>query len=86
MPFLLLRLVFTVSFTVGVVTRDKVKRLGAEFTAFTVSQKILILSATMKCTLTNTVILLTWIGARPVEDTYILTGQILTTLHFYTTW
>nr|YP_009471359.1 cytochrome b [Sibylla pretiosa]AVE15494.1 cytochrome b [Sibylla pretiosa] len=28
------------------------------------------------------VILLTWIGARPVEDPYILTGQILTTLYF----
>lgn len=33
-------------------------------------------------TITNTVILLTWIGARPVEDPYILTGQILTTLYF----
>nr|WNL54184.1 cytochrome b [Microcerotermes aff. subinteger] len=33
-------------------------------------------------TMTNTVILLTWIGARPVEDPYILTGQILTTLYF----
>nr|ASY98105.1 cytochrome b [Blepharopsis mendica] len=29
-----------------------------------------------------TVILLTWIGARPVEDPYILTGQILTILYF----
>nr|AFQ62288.1 cytochrome b [Parocyusa longitarsis] len=28
------------------------------------------------------VILLTWIGARPVEDPYILTGQILTLLYF----
>nr|ANS72684.1 cytochrome b [Globospongicola spinulatus] len=28
------------------------------------------------------VILLTWIGARPVEDPYILTGQILTILYF----
>uniref|UniRef100_A0AB39U335 Cytochrome b n=1 Tax=Anomala xantholoma TaxID=3240852 RepID=A0AB39U335_9SCAR len=28
------------------------------------------------------VILLTWIGARPVEDPYILTGQILTMLYF----
>lgn len=26
--------------------------------------------------------LLTWIGARPVEDPYILTGQILTVLYF----
>nr|URH16954.1 cytochrome b [Mimeutermes sorex] len=33
-------------------------------------------------TMTNTVILLTWIGARPVEDPYITTGQILTTLYF----
>nr|WHM51808.1 cytochrome b [Anacanthotermes sp.] len=30
----------------------------------------------------NTVILLTWIGARPVEEPYIITGQILTTLYF----
>nr|UQJ73329.1 cytochrome b [Potthastia sp. 2XL] len=28
------------------------------------------------------VILLTWIGARPVEDPYILTGQILTVVYF----
>nr|YP_009250673.1 cytochrome b [Heterotermes platycephalus]AMX23002.1 cytochrome b [Heterotermes platycephalus] len=33
-------------------------------------------------TMTNTVILLTWIGARPVEEPYILTGQILTVLYF----
>nr|URH16812.1 cytochrome b [Nasutitermes corniger] len=33
-------------------------------------------------TMTNTVILLTWIGARPVEDPYVLTGQILTTIYF----
>nr|UQJ75129.1 cytochrome b [Calcaritermes cf. nigriceps] len=33
-------------------------------------------------TMTNTVILLTWIGARPVEDPYILTGQVLTILYF----
>nr|QXI86628.1 cytochrome b [Astalotermes sp. E JRA-2021a] len=32
--------------------------------------------------MTNTVILLTWIGARPVEEPYIMTGQILTTLYF----
>nr|UZC33345.1 cytochrome b [Mastotermes darwiniensis] len=30
----------------------------------------------------NIVILLTWIGARPVEDPYIMTGQILTILYF----
>nr|YP_010470986.1 cytochrome b [Allogalathea elegans]UVF62815.1 cytochrome b [Allogalathea elegans] len=29
-----------------------------------------------------TIILLTWIGARPVEDPYTLTGQILTILYF----
>nr|URX52940.1 cytochrome b [Cryptotermes cynocephalus] len=32
--------------------------------------------------MSNTVFLLTWIGARPVEDPYILTGQILTVLYF----
>jgi len=32
--------------------------------------------------LVNTVILLTWIGARPVEDPYIITGQILTVVYF----
>lgn len=30
----------------------------------------------------TTVILLTWIGARPVEDPYIITGQILTVVYF----
>nr|ARH54817.1 cytochrome b [Trigonopterus sp. 5 AH-2016] len=30
----------------------------------------------------STVLLLTWIGARPVEDPYILTGQILTLMYF----
>nr|YP_010535011.1 cytochrome b [Meloe proscarabaeus]UYA96978.1 cytochrome b [Meloe proscarabaeus] len=32
--------------------------------------------------LVTTIVLLTWIGARPVEDPYILTGQILTILYF----
>nr|AEH05042.1 cytochrome b [Plutella xylostella] len=30
----------------------------------------------------STVMLLTWIGARPVEEPYIITGQILTVLYF----
>nr|QLY90238.1 cytochrome b [Simulium lundstromi] len=30
----------------------------------------------------GTVILLTWIGARPVEDPYVLTGQLLTVIYF----
>nr|YP_010895013.1 cytochrome b [Caliprobola speciosa]WJW73526.1 cytochrome b [Caliprobola speciosa] len=33
-------------------------------------------------TMTTIVILLTWIGARPVEDPYIIVGQILTILYF----
>nr|AXS66099.1 cytochrome b [Megacyllene sp. KM-2017] len=32
--------------------------------------------------MTSTIILLTWIGARPVEDPYIITGQILTVVYF----
>nr|YP_010620965.1 cytochrome b [Hebardina concinna]WAX39309.1 cytochrome b [Hebardina concinna] len=32
--------------------------------------------------MTTIVILLTWVGARPVEDPYIITGQILTVLYF----
>lgn len=32
--------------------------------------------------ITCTIIILTWIGARPVEDPYILTGQILTVNYF----
>nr|QDP18065.1 cytochrome b [Phymateus morbillosus] len=33
-------------------------------------------------TMVTVVILLTWIGKRPVEEPYILTGQILTTIYF----
>nr|APX39205.1 cytochrome b [Crepidodera aurata] len=33
--------------------------------------------------LLSIIILLTWIGARPVEDPYILTGQILTVTYFF---
>nr|WAX39166.1 cytochrome b [Anaplecta sp. 4 ZQW-2020] len=32
--------------------------------------------------MTNIVILLTWIGARPVEDPYVITGQYLTVMYF----
>nr|WES82294.1 cytochrome b [Zootermopsis angusticollis] len=32
--------------------------------------------------MTNTVMLLTWIGARPVEEPYIITGQMLTIMYF----
>nr|YP_008757593.1 cytochrome b [Parajapyx emeryanus]AEV44858.1 cytochrome b [Parajapyx emeryanus] len=32
--------------------------------------------------LVTTVLLLTWIGARPVEEPYLMTGQILTVLYF----
>nr|YP_009525776.1 cytochrome b [Belzebub intermedius]AXS67630.1 cytochrome b [Belzebub intermedius] len=32
--------------------------------------------------LVSTVFLLTWIGARPVEDPYVITGQVLTVIYF----
>nr|YP_010254536.1 cytochrome b [Lysmata debelius]QUA00606.1 cytochrome b [Lysmata debelius] len=40
------------------------------------------LNQIMFWSLVATVMLLTWIGARPVEDPYILTGQILTVIYF----
>nr|ATO88577.1 cytochrome b [Ducetia japonica] len=40
------------------------------------------LNQIMFWSMVSIVILLTWIGARPVEDPYILTGQILTVLYF----
>nr|YP_002860169.1 cytochrome b [Davidius lunatus]ACB48051.1 cytochrome b [Davidius lunatus] len=33
-------------------------------------------------TMVGTILLLTWIGARPVEDPYIITGQVLTIVYF----
>lgn len=33
-------------------------------------------------TIVRIILILTWIGARPVEDPYILTGQLLTTFYF----
>nr|BBN23594.1 apocytochrome b [Penaeus semisulcatus] len=40
------------------------------------------LNQIMFWSLVSIVFLLTWIGARPVEDPYVLTGQILTVLYF----
>ncbi|YP_001315043.1 cytochrome b (mitochondrion) [Penaeus vannamei] len=40
------------------------------------------LNQVMFWSLVSIVFLLTWIGARPVEDPYVLTGQILTVLYF----
>nr|AVN68276.1 cytochrome b [Tryonicus parvus] len=33
--------------------------------------------------MTSVIMLLTWIGARPVEDPFIITGQILTVMYFF---
>nr|YP_009751206.1 cytochrome b [Annamanum lunulatum]QIJ99764.1 cytochrome b [Annamanum lunulatum] len=41
------------------------------------------LNKTLFWTLFSIIILLTWIGARPVEDPYISLGQILTILYFF---
>lgn len=46
------------------------------------SNQFYILNQILFWVITITVILLTWIGARPVEDPYITTGQILTILYF----
>lgn len=46
------------------------------------SSKLLKLNILLFWIFINTAFLLTWIGARPVEDPYILTGQILTVLYF----
>nr|YP_010309702.1 cytochrome b [Berberomeloe castuo]UMR54819.1 cytochrome b [Berberomeloe castuo] len=40
------------------------------------------INKTLFWTMVGIVVLLTWIGARPVEDPYILTGQILTVVYF----
>uniref|UniRef100_UPI00315D2294 cytochrome b n=1 Tax=Dicyrtomina ornata TaxID=1113191 RepID=UPI00315D2294 len=40
------------------------------------------LNSIMFWSLLNVVILLTWIGARPVEDPYIMLGQVLTVIYF----
>nr|YP_009971758.1 cytochrome b [Cucujus mniszechi]QNG56468.1 cytochrome b [Cucujus mniszechi] len=40
------------------------------------------LNKTLFWSMVTVITLLTWIGARPVEDPYILTGQILTALYF----
>lgn len=51
--------------------RSKIKRIN-----------ILPLSKLLFWSFCRTVILLSWIGIRPVEDPYILTGQILTIIYF----
>ena len=58
-------------FTLPFIDRKSFKRLS-----FNPYQKILFWN------LIIVVVLLTWIGARPVEDPYVLTGQILTILYF----
>jgi ubiquinol-cytochrome c reductase cytochrome b subunit len=40
------------------------------------------MSKTIIWSILNIVILLTWIGARPVEVPFILTGQIITVMYF----
>ena len=41
-----------------------------------------LINQTLFWLITMIVILLTWIGARPVEDPYVLTGQVLTVFYF----
>nr|WEA76596.1 cytochrome b [Parnassius imperator] len=40
------------------------------------------INQTLFWSMVSTIILLTWIGARPVEDPYIITGQLLTIFYF----
>jgi ubiquinol-cytochrome c reductase cytochrome b subunit len=46
------------------------------------SNQFYILNQILFWIITITVILLTWIGARPVEDPYVTTGQVLTIVYF----
>lgn len=46
------------------------------------SNQFYIINQILFWSITVTVILLTWIGARPVEDPYVITGQILTVTYF----
>nr|WOW99150.1 cytochrome b [Tropiduchidae sp. 1 WQW-2023a] len=46
------------------------------------TMKMYPLNKIMLWILMNTFVLLTWIGARPVEEPYVLTGQVLTVVYF----
>nr|YP_010222574.1 cytochrome b [Hippotiscus dorsalis]UCC46024.1 cytochrome b [Hippotiscus dorsalis] len=47
------------------------------------SNKFYPLSKSLFWMMVTTIILLTWIGARPAEEPYILTGQMLTVMYFF---
>nr|QZI85897.1 cytochrome b [Agapanthia amurensis] len=47
-----------------------------------ISNQFYPINKTLFWTMVTTIILLTWIGARPVEDPYIFVGQILTVTYF----